>query len=482
MQLNIQFVLSVVVVLGVLGCAVGPDYKRPEVDAPATYRFGDIQAVESANTMWWALFDDPVLEQLIAEALANNKDLRIATARVEEFAARLTTTRSQFYPQIGYGAGGSRERLSERLDTPVVGVPNPQTTYQAVLNASWEIDLWGRIRRLSEAAQADLLSTEEARRGVVLSLVSAVASGYVTLRDFDKQLAISQRTAKSREEALKLFELRFKGGIVSQVEVAQIRSEYEAAAAAIPSAERAIAQSENALSILLGRNPGPILRGRSVDDLSLPVVPAGLPSELLERRPDVRQAEQNLIAANARIGAARALYYPAISLTGLFGGASADLDNLFNGSARVWSYAGNITGPIFTGGQVSGTVAQADAQQKQLLATYERTIQNAFREVDDALIDHRKSRERLAAQGRQVDALRDYARLARLRYDNGYTSYLEVLDADRSLFNAELGYAQTQADVFNALVNIYKAMGGGWVNVADKLAPRPTPNGETAAR
>jgi multidrug efflux system outer membrane protein len=460
------------------GCAVGPDYTRPAIDAPERYRFEEVKAVESIDTAWWAQFRDPVLERLIADAVANNKDLRIAVARVEEFAARLTTTRSQFFPQIGYGAGASRDRVA----TTVVGVPNPQTTYQAVLNASWEIDLWGRIRRLSEAAQADLLSTEEARRGIVLSVVTAVASGYVNLRDFDKQLAISRRTASSRLEALKLFELRFAGGIVSQVELAQIRSEYEAAAAAIPAAERAVAQTENALATLLGRNPGPILRGRSVDDLSLPAVPAGLPSQLLERRPDVRQAEQNLIAANARIGAARALYYPTISLTGFFGGASSDLDNLFNGAARVWSYAGSVAGPIFTGGQLSGTVAQAEAQQRQLLATYERTIQTAFREVDDALVDHLKSRDRLAAQGRQVEALRDYARLSRLRYDNGYTSYLEVLDAERSLFNAELGYAQTQADVFNALINIYKSMGGGWVDEADKLAPAPVYGGDTATR
>ena len=203
----------------------------------------------------------------------------------------------------------------------------------------------------------------------------------------------------------------------------------------------------------------------------MPGVPAGLPSDLLERRPDIRQAEQNLIAANARIGAARALYYPTISLTGLLGVASAALGNLFSGPARMWSYAGSLSGPIFTGGGIEGTVAQAEAQQKQLLATYERTIQNAFREVDDALVDQLKSRERLAAQGRQVAALRDYARLSRARYEGGYTSYLEVLDAERSLFNAELGYAQTQADLFNALVNVYKAMGGGWVDEADKLAP-----------
>ena len=303
------------------------------------------------------------------------------------------------------------------------------------------------------------------------------------LRDLDKQLAISQRTLRTRAaRPCSSSSCVFKGGVVSQIEVAQARSEYEAAAAAIPAAERAIAQTENALAILLGRNPGPILRGRSVDDSKLPTVPAGLPSQLLERRPDVRQAEQNLIAANARIGAARALYYPTISLSGRFGSASGELNDLFTGSARIWSFAGAVTGPIFTGGQISGTVAQAEAQERQLLSGYQRIIQNAFREVDDALVDHTKSRERLAALGRQVDALRDYARLARLRYDNGYTSYLEVLDAERSLFNAELNYTQTQADVFNALVSIYKTMGGGWVDIADAAAPQPAVSGEAGMR
>ncbi len=467
--------LSVAVLLGLTsGCTViGPNYTRPEVVKPQTYRFQEAEARELANVAWWNQFNDPVLDALIDEALGANRDLRIAAARVEEFIGRVTTTRSQALPQLGYGASGSRDRLSERLETPITGIPNPQTTYQAFLSASWEIDLWGRIRRLSEAAQADLLATEEARRGVVLSLVSSVAVGYTVLRDLDKQLEISRRTAQTREDAVKLFDLRFKGGVVSQVEMAQVISEYEAAAAAVPSAERAIAQAENALAVLLGRNPGPIPRGKTIDELNLPPVPAGLPSDLLERRPDIRQAEQNLIAANARIGAARALYYPTISLTGLFGVASASLGNLFSGPARTWSFAGSLSGPIFTGGGIEGQVAQAEAQQKQLLATYERAIQNAFREVDDALVDQLKSRERLAAQGRQVAALRDYARLSRLRYEGGYTSYLEVLDAERSLFNAELSYAQTQADLFSALVNVYKAMGGGWVDEADKLTPKP---------
>lgn len=455
-------------------CTVGPDYVRPEIDTPRAFRFEEQEARDFANTAWWKQFQDPALDALIDEGLKNSKDLRIAAARVEEFAGRLTATRSQFYPQVGYGAGGSRDRISERLATPVPpGVSNPQTTYSAVLNATWELDLFGRVRRLSESAQAQLLASEEVRRGVVLSLVSGIATGYISLRDFDRQLEIARRTAETRRRALDLFELRFKGGVVSQVEVAQVRSEYEAAVASIPAIERAIAQAENALSILIGRNPGPIARGKAIDELRHVAVPGGIPSDLLVRRPDIQQAEQNLIAANANIGAARALYYPTISLTGLFGYASSDLGDLFQGPARQWAYGGSIIGPIFTFGLIEGQVAAAEAQQRQLLASYERTIQNAFREVDDALIDNRKSRERLAAQGRQVAALRDYARLSRLRYEGGYTGYLEVLDAERSLFNAELQYTLTQGDVFNALVNIYKSMGGGWVAEADKLAPQP---------
>jgi outer membrane protein, multidrug efflux system len=475
-RISVYLRLSAVISLAaVAACTVGPDYVRPEVDTPKAFRFEPKDAQDLANTAWWKQFQDPVLDALIDEGLANSKDLRIAAARVEQFAGRLTTTRSQFYPQIGYGAGASRDRISERLATPLTpSISNPQTTYSAVLSASWEIDLFGRIQRLSEAAQAQLMATEEARRGVVLSLVSGVATGYIALRDFDKQLVISKRTAETRREALALFELRYGGGVVSKVEVAQVRSEYESAVAVIPAVERAIAQTENALSILVGRNPGPIMRGKSVDELREVAVPGGIPSDLLVRRPDIQEAEQNLIAANANIGAARALYYPRISLTGLFGYASTDLGDLLQGPARQWSFAGSLAGPIFTFGLIEGQVAASEAQQRQLLANYERTIQNAFREVDDALIDNRKSRERLDAQDRQVAALNDYARLARLRYHGGFTSYLEVLDAERSLFNAELQRTLTQGEVFTALVNIYKSMGGGWINIADKTAPQPS--------
>ena len=467
--------LPPLLLLLVAGCApLGPDYVRPQVETPAAFRFAEGESEALANAAWWEQFDDPALDDLIAEALVNNRDLRIAAARVDEFAGRLAVARSAFFPQTGYQLQSARDRSSERLATPVPpSIANPQTSHAAVLAASWEIDLWGRLRRLDEAARADPLASEEGRRGVVLSLVASVANGYLALRSLDRQLEIARQTAKSREDALHLFEIRHDGGLVSQLELSQVRSEYEAASAQVTALENSVSQAEHALSYLLGRPPGPIRRGKEADELADFGVPAGLPSDLLERRPDIRQAEQNLISANARIGAARALYYPSISLTGLFGGASEELGDLFSGPARTWSFAGSLIGPLFTFGAVSGQVEQAEARQRQLLAEYEQAIQNAFREVDDALVDHLKSRERAETQLRQVAALRDYARLARLRYENGYTSYLEVLDAERSLFNVELEYTQTRGDTLAALVNVYKAMGGGWVETLDRQMHPP---------
>lgn len=453
------------------GCMVGPDYRRPEVQTPASFRFEVPDPAQTANTVWWKQFRDPVLSALIESALKNNKDVRIAAARIDEFAGRFGATRSQLFPQIGYQGSAVRDQLSETTGTPLPPtVDNPQTTYLAIATASWEIDIWGRVRRLSESARADLLASVEGRRGVILTLVSAVANGYVALRDLDKQLEIARSTAKSYEETVQLFETRYKGGVVSEVELAQVRSQYEQAAARIPQFEKFIAQQENALAVLLGRNPGPIPRGRPLDELMLPAVPVGLPSQLLEQRPDILEAEQRLIAENALIGAARARYYPSISLTGFLGGASAELSDLFDSSSKNWNFTGSILGPIFTGGAIKGQVLQAQARQRLALLAYEQVIQNAFREVDDALVDHQKSRQQLAAQTRQVEALREYARLAWLRFNNGYTSYLEVLDARRSLFDAELERSLTQGDVFQALVNVYKALGGGWVAEAEKVA------------
>ena len=467
------------------GCMLGPDYQRPSIDAPGAFRFEDKAAKDLANTEWWEQIKDPVLNDLIRTALAENKDVKIAAARLEEYLGKYGVSRSQLFPQVGANANGSRNRATQSA-VPAALPPDvdPQyTNIQATLYASWEIDVWGKIRRLNEAARADLLATEEGRRATILTLVASVASAYINLRDLDRQLEIAKATAASRAESVKVFQLRFSGGVVSQMELAQNQSEYEAAAATIPQIESQIAQQENALSVLLGRNPGPIKRGLEIGQLALPAVPAGLPSELLTRRPDLRQSEQNLIAANARIGAARALYFPTISLTGLLGGVSTQLSSLFSGSARVWSYAADATMPIFTAGGIAGVVQQAEAQQQQALLQYQKAIQNAFRETDDALVAAQKTREQLVAQGRQVEALRTYTKLARLRYDNGYTSYIEVLDAERSLFNAEVSYTQTHGAVFGSLVNLYKAMGGGWVVEAEHLtAAEPTDNAKAGAR
>jgi multidrug efflux system outer membrane protein len=467
---------SLITLLALAGCMLGPDYKRAPVDAPKVFRFEDKEATGLVNTAWWEQFKDPVLNELIKSALAENKDVKIAAARVEEFLGKYGVSRAQMFPQVGADANVAKQRVTQSAlpTTLPPGVDPEYTSYQAVLSASWELDVWGKIRRLNEAARADLLATEEGRRATILTLVASVASAYINLRNLDRQLDIANATASTRAESVQLFEKRFKGGVVSQIQLAQSRSEYEAAVASIPPLQIQIAQQESALSLLLGRNPGPIMRGHALAQLDLPAVPAGLPSELLERRPDLRQAEQNLIAANARIGAARALYFPTISLTALLGSVSAELSNLFSGPSRVWSYAGDASVPIFTAGSIAGVVKQTEAQQQQALLQYQKSIQIAFKEVEDALISLQKSREQVAAQGRQVDALRTYSRLARLRYDNGYTSYIEVLDAERSLFNAELSLTQTQGTVLVSLVALYKAMGGGWVITADRMTGTDT--------
>lgn len=454
------------VALLVSGCMVGPDYTRPVVDVPPAWRLSEQDAKDLANSTWWDQFGDPVLADLIATALRENKDLLIASARIDEYAGRYGVARSQLFPQLGVGAAADKQK-----NVPSGGVAKEiYSTYDTLLSASWEIDLWGKIRRQSEAANAQLVATEEGRQGVILSLVASVAGGYTTLRDLDRQLQIATDTANTRAASYQLFKDRYEGGVISLLELSQNKSQYEEALASIPPLEKAIAQQENALAILLGRNPEPIARGRSIDELSVPAVPQGLPSSLLERRPDLRQAEQTLIAANAQIGAAKAAYYPSISLTGMFGVASTSLSNLFTDASKIWQYGGAINLPIFTAGQLAGQVQVAQAQQQQALFSYQKAIQNAFREVNDSLIDQDRTRAQLETQRQQVASLQQYADTARLRYDNGYTSYLEVLDAERSLFQAQLQYTQTQQTRLQAMINLYKAMGGGWVAVADKLA------------
>jgi outer membrane protein, multidrug efflux system len=465
--------IILLVAVALTGCMVGPNYQRPSVDVPQGWRFEDKEAKDVANTVWWEQFNDPVLNDLIQIALKENKDLKIAAARIEQFVGQLQTTRAPLLPQISAGGLAGRQRVSETTGpTTLEGVKSAHPTFndfQIFLNASWEIDLWGKVRRATEAARANILSTEEARRSVILTLVSSVASSYVNLLDLDKQLDVTRMTAKTYKEAYDVFKLRFDHGIVSELEVSQTKAQYEQALANIPFFEKVIAQQENAICVLLGRNPGPIPRGKTIDQLNLPSVPAGLPSDLLTNRPDIRQAEQDLVAANANIGAAKAQYFPSISLTGLFGFASSDLAKLFYGPAKIWSFGAPIAAPIFTGGAISGQVKSAEAVEQQALVRYQQVIQTAFQEMDNALVDQQRTREQMASLVQQIDSLRDYVRLGRLRYDNGYTSYLEVLYAENLLYTAELTRTAVQGTLFQALVNCYKATGGGWVVLADKM-------------
>lgn len=466
--------VAALLVLTLNGCLLGPDYVRPKVDVPATFRFDIQETTDTANTVWWEQFEDPVLNELIAAALVDNLDVKIAAARVEEFRGQFVTTRSGLFPQVGANFDASRQRASQDGSVPLpAGVGAVYNQFDANVSAAWEIDLFGKTRRETEAARANLLASEEGRRGTVLALVASVASSYINLRSLDRQLDIAKTTVDSRADSVKVFTLRFKFGEVSQMELAQSQSEYQAALATVPQLEAQIAVQEDALAVLLGRNPEPILRGHELDALAAPTIPAGLPSDLLARRPDLLQAEQNLVAQNALIGAARALYFPSISLTGLFGSLSTEFSNLFTGPARVWSFAGSVSLPIFTAGNIEGQVHQAEARQQEALFAYQKAIQAAFQDVADALITLQKTRDQLSVQADQVTALASYAHLARLRYEGGYTSYIEVLDAERSLFNAQLSYTQTRGAELTSFVSLYKAMGGGWVVKAEEMTQPP---------
>jgi multidrug efflux system outer membrane protein len=458
--------LWIAVALLLSGCMVGPDYTRPEIDPPENWTIDYGAAAELADTAWWEQFGDAKLNDLIATAVRQNLDLQIATARVDSYLGQLQSTRAEAFPQIG--ATGI---VSSQQDTKT-GLSPPQDSYQyyeASLNISWELDIWGRIRRANEAAMADLLASEEGRRAVLLTLVSNVASVYLNLRGLDRQLEIARETEKNYAESLRIFQLRHKYGTVSLVEVSQVESEYETARQAIPQIEDQIARQEHLLSLLLGSNPVSIPRGLQIDAIIPPDIPAGLPSSLLTRRPDILLAEQNLIAANARIGVARSLYFPDVSLTGLFGVASVNADDLFTGDSQVWQASGALLAPIFTFGRIEGKVKVSEAMQREALFNYQQVIKNAFREVEDALTGTIKGRELLASQSRQVSVLETYARLAKLQYEAGTAGYLQVLDANRTLFSQQLAHAQTQATILTSLVNVYRAMGGGWVTVADEL-------------
>jgi multidrug efflux system outer membrane protein len=412
-----------------------------------------------------------VLSNLVRTAL-NNKDLEIATANVDQASAQYSIVRSAQFPQVNASASAARQRVSG--STPVGAPPDGAAfnDYGVNLSASFELDVWGKLRRASESARASLLASEQDKGTVVLTVVTSVASGYIQLRALDRQLEIAERTSQSFREVARLQKVRFEEGAVPESDYRQAQSQYQAAVAQVPELERQIARQENFLSVLLGRNPGPIERGRDIDALLFPAVPGGLPASLLERRPDVRQAEQNLVAANADIGVAKAAYFPDISLTALLGLESAQLSNLFKGPSKIWSFGGGVLQPIFNAGRISSQVAQAEALQRQASYIYQKSIISAFQDVENALIDRTKFGQVRDEQAIKVAALRRFRDLADLRYREGATIYLEVANAEQSLFNAQLAYVSTQSQLFQSYANLYKAMGGGWVGQPDIVGSR----------
>jgi len=447
-------------------CMVGPDYHRPEVDVPAAWRLGATEADEISNIGWWDQFEDSVLSDLVRTALTSNKDLEIATANVDRAFAQYGIVRSAQFPQVNAGASAVREHSSANAS---LSGGHSVNDYVVNLSASFELDVWGKLRRATESARASLLASEHGKGAVVLTVVTTVATGYIQLRALDRQLEIAQYTSHSLGEAARLQRVRFQEGAIPQSDYQQAESQYREAVARVPELEREIAQQENFLSVLLGRNPGPIPRGSSINALRFPTVPSGLPASVLERRPDVRQAEQNLIAANADIGVAKAAYFPDISLTAFLGLESAQLSDLFKGPSKAWSFGAGVLQPIFNAGRISGQVAQTEALQRLALHAYERSIISAFQDVENALIDRTKFGRVREEQAKNVEALRRFRDLADLRYREGATIYLEVANAEQSLLNAELAYVATQAQLFQSYANLYKAMGGGWIEEAEKL-------------
>ena len=448
------------------GCAVGPKYKRPAADVPPQFRGAAAAGPQSlADVQWFDLFQDDVLKQLVRTSLEQNYDLRIAAERVLQARAQLGIARAGQLPEIDATAlfGASRSSLigSNRL-VPANSKLDVAYT-QAGFSLGWELDVWGRVRRLKEAARAQYLATEEARRGVLTTLVGDVASTYFELRELDLELDISHKTRDIAEQGLHLTTVRKNRGAATGLDIKQAEQLLYTATALSAGTERSIAQTENYLSLLLGRGPAAIPRGKPLEAFAAPAqIPAGLPSSLLERRPDIRQAEQNLIAANARIGVAKAAYFPQISITGFLGGQSRALENLFTGPARLWTLTPVADLPIFDAGRIRSTVRLSQAAQREAVLTYQKSIQNAFREVSDSLIGHQKTTEQRRQQELLVGALRESTRLSMLRYRGGMDSYLQVLDSQRNLFSGELVLAQLRRDEMVSVVQLYRALGGGW--------------------
>lgn len=443
------------------GCPVGPNYVRPESTPPPEF-YGQPEAPEPeslADLPWWEVFSDPVLQRLVTEAVQNNYDLRTAVARVEQANALVGVARAPLLPQIGYQGTATRQRS---LVFP--GVPNQTfNLFAGAFNLAWEIDIWGRIRRATEAAQAELLATEEFQRGVLLTLVSSVAQAYFELIELDAELEIALQTTESFRDTLELFTRRYEGGVGSKLQIERAAAALYSTEANIPNLQAQIVAKENQINVLLGRNPGPIPRGKPlIEQTAPPRTPPGLPADLLERRPDVRQAEEQIRSTNAQVGVAVASFFPRIGLTSLYGGQSTELKDVVKGSANVWNLIGSISGPIFTGGQLLEQYYAQVALWEQAKLQWEQTLITAFSEVSSTLVAQEKLEEVRVAQQKTVDAYQESVRLSLLRYNQGLANYYEVLEAQQLLFPAQNDLARTQRDQLLVVVDLYRALGGGW--------------------
>ncbi len=463
--------LTLTILCALAGCAVGPDYKRPAVDAPGSYRTAATDTNHSVGTNsfadlgWWQVFQDPQLDEYISETLTNNYDVKIAAARVLQAEGALGVARSQFFPTVNAGGDLFTARTSEHGQVIIPEGVNPQRGYGDLFLAmpAYEVDLWGRIRRANEAARAQLLATVDAQQTVRLTLVAQVATAYLDLLELDYALEISRRTLAGRTNSLELTVSRQQGGVSAQQDVAQAKILVYAAEATIVDILRQREQQENALCILLGRNPGSIRRGEGLPAQQVRAdVPTGLPSALLERRPDIRLAEQQLVAANANIGQAKAAFFPQVTLTGLYGYQTVALSDLFSGPARIWQFGPSVSLPLFTGGRLRANLKITRAQYDEAVAVYQQTVRNAFGDVSNALIDYQRSREFRIRQEERTQANREAADLATTRYEGGVTSYLEVIYNEQELFAAELNLAQASLNELLSVVSLYRALGGGW--------------------
>jgi multidrug efflux system outer membrane protein len=458
--------IAIVLSLFLAGCTLGPDYKRPSLLIPDNHR--GLQGAPTADSLadlpWWEIFKDPVLQELTKEALSNNYDLRTAAARVEEARAQVGVTRSFLYPQVNLNGGGSTQQVSRASDPPQsFGANRNFQNWVAGFGMVWEFDVFGRIRRETEAASAAYVATEMDRRGVYITLVADIAQFYFDLRELDLELEIARRTLKLNDDTVKFYRSRFETGVSNRLEVEQAIANRGRTAATIPDLERRIAVQENLINYLLGRNPGTIRRGAVLTDQYYPpAIPAGLPSALLERRPDVQTAEQLLVAANANIGAAKALFFPTFSMSAALGSVSHDFSNIADKRAAIWSVSGGFLQPLFQGWRLFWNYEGTKARFDQALAQYEKAAQNGFREVADALVTIDKLKDERVEKEIQVTALENSSRLSRQRYDAGFSNYLEVLIADQQLFDTEIELARTRGAQLNGVVQLYRALGGGW--------------------